>query len=134
MLYANQRRRYCIGSTMVSPSWQHWAKFAKQFIRFYENERKYKLQGINSPPPQIVSSNRMEKMIKKGAQAYFLHCFAMEESTKEDTVTPIFCTHVHGAKSKGVVHYFRRQYDLGPFFFSFLLYHIFTPPQGNCNK
>ena len=50
------------------------------------------------------------------------------------TVTPRFCKHVHGAKSKGDVHYFRRQHDLGPFFFFSLLYHIFTPPWGNCNK
>jgi len=33
----------------------------EQFIIFYENGEKYKLQRINYPPPQIVSSNRMEK-------------------------------------------------------------------------
>ena len=26
----------------------------EQFIRFYENGRKYKLYNINCPPPQIV--------------------------------------------------------------------------------
>jgi hypothetical protein len=36
-----------------------------------------KFNRINCPPPQIVSSNRMEKMIKKGAQAYLLHCYAI---------------------------------------------------------
>lgn len=70
---------------MVSPLGTIGLNLRKQFIRFYENGRKYKLQSVNSPPPQIVSSNVMEKMIKKGAQAYFLHCFVMEESTKEDT-------------------------------------------------
>jgi hypothetical protein len=38
-----------------------------QFIMFYQNGEKYKLGGINCPPLQIVSSNRMEKIIKKGA-------------------------------------------------------------------
>ena len=53
----------------------------------------------------------------------------------EPNVTPWFCIHVHGVKSKEDVHYFRRQRGHGPpFFFSFLLYHIFTPPWGNCNK
>ena len=37
----------------------------EQFIRFYENGRRYKLYNINCPPPQIVSSNKMEKMIKR---------------------------------------------------------------------
>ena len=55
----------------------------EQFIRFYENGRKYKLYSINFPPPQIVSPNKMEKMIKKGAQAFFLHCYAMEGITDE---------------------------------------------------
>jgi hypothetical protein len=50
----------------------------KQFLRFYENGKKYKFHGINSPPTQIVSSNKMKKMIKKGAQAYVLHCYSME--------------------------------------------------------
>jgi hypothetical protein len=56
----------------------------EKFIRFYENGEKYKLHGINCPPPQIVSSNKMEKMIKKGAQAYFLHCYAIEGTTNEE--------------------------------------------------
>lgn len=55
----------------------------EQFIRFYENGKKYKLEGINFPPPQIVSSNRMDKMIKKGAQAYFLHCYSMDGTTDD---------------------------------------------------
>ena len=56
----------------------------EQFIIFYENRRKYKFYGINFPPPQIVSSNKMEKMIKKGAQAFFLHCYAMEGIVDEN--------------------------------------------------
>ena len=38
----------------------------EQFINFYENGRKYKLYSINSSPPQIVSSNKMENMVNKG--------------------------------------------------------------------
>jgi hypothetical protein len=56
----------------------------EQFIIFYENEEKYKSHGINCPSPQIVSSNRMEKNIKKGAHDYFLHCYAIEGTTNED--------------------------------------------------
>ena len=55
----------------------------EQFIRFYENGRKYKLYSINYLPPQIVSSNKMEKIIKKGAQAFFLNCYVMERTTDE---------------------------------------------------
>jgi hypothetical protein len=55
----------------------------EKFIRFYENGEKYKFQGINYPPPQIVSSNKMEKMIKKGAQDYLLHLYAIERTTNE---------------------------------------------------
>jgi len=57
----------------------------EQFIRFYQNGENYKLHGINCPPPQIVSSNRMEKIIKEGAQAYLLHWYAIERTTNEDT-------------------------------------------------
>ena len=44
----------------------------EQFIRFYENGRKYKLYSINSPPPQIVPSNKMEKMINKMSSSLLL--------------------------------------------------------------
>ena len=33
------------------------------------------------PPLPKLSHNKMEKMIKKGAQAFFLHCYAMEGTT-----------------------------------------------------
>jgi hypothetical protein len=56
----------------------------ENFISFYQNGEKYKLHGINCPSPQIVLSNKIEKIIKKGAQYYFLHCYAMEGTTKED--------------------------------------------------
>jgi imidazoleglycerol phosphate synthase glutamine amidotransferase subunit HisH len=49
-----------------------------KFLRFYENGKKKKFHGINNLPTQIVSSNKMKKMIQKGAQAYFLHCYSME--------------------------------------------------------
>jgi hypothetical protein len=81
--YANQRGRYCIGAQWLSTLGTIGLNLQEQFIRFYENGEKYKLQGINCPPPQIVSSNRMEKMIKKGAQAYFLHFYAIEGTTNE---------------------------------------------------
>ena len=59
----------------------------EQFIKFYENGRKYKLYSINFLPPQIVSSNKMEKIVKKGAQAFFLHCYAMEGTTDKSQNT-----------------------------------------------
>ena len=55
----------------------------EQFLRFYENERKYKVYSINCPPPQIVSSNKMEKMVKKGVQGFFLLRYAMEGTIDE---------------------------------------------------
>ena len=58
-------------------------KLREKFIKFYENGRKDKLYNIKYPPPQIVSSNKMEKMIKKGAQSFFLHCYAMEKTANE---------------------------------------------------
>jgi len=39
----------------------------EKFIRFYQNGENNKLHGINYLPPQIGSSNKMEKMIKNGA-------------------------------------------------------------------
>ena len=50
----------------------------EQFIKLYVNERKYKLYSFNCAPPQIVLSNKMEKMVKKGAQAFYLHYYSME--------------------------------------------------------
>ena len=44
----------------------------EQFINFHENGRKYKLYSINFPPPQIVSSNKMENMIKKWSSSLLL--------------------------------------------------------------
>ena len=55
----------------------------EHFIKFYKNGRKYKLYNIDCPPPRIVSSNKMEKMVKKGARPFFLHCYAMERTTNE---------------------------------------------------
>ena len=55
----------------------------EQFIRLYENGKKYKLHGIKCPAPKIISSNKMEKMIKKGAQSFFLHCYSMDEMDDE---------------------------------------------------
>jgi hypothetical protein len=34
-----------------------------QFLIFYENGKKYKFHGINNLPTQLVSSNKMKKMI-----------------------------------------------------------------------
>lgn len=56
----------------------------EQFIRFFEKGIKYKFHRISAPLPQIISSNRMEKMIKKGTQAYFLHCYLMEGTTNKN--------------------------------------------------
>ena len=45
----------------------------EQFIRFYENGSRYNIYSINCPPTKIVSSNKMENMIKNGGEAFFLH-------------------------------------------------------------
>jgi hypothetical protein len=55
----------------------------KQFLSFYESKKKYKFHGINNLPTQLFSSNKMKKMIWKGARAYLLHCSSMEEMYDE---------------------------------------------------
>ena len=55
----------------------------EQFIRFYENGRKHNIYGINFPPPQIVSSNKMEKMIKRELKQFFtLLCYGTKIGEK----------------------------------------------------
>ena len=56
-----------LGAQWLETSGTVGLNLCEQFIKFYENGRKYKLYNINFPPPQIVSSNKMEKMIRKGA-------------------------------------------------------------------
>ena len=44
----------------------------EQFIRFYENGRKYNIYNINCTPPQIVAFSQMETMIKEGSSSLLL--------------------------------------------------------------
>ena len=55
----------------------------EQFIRFYENGRKYKPYSIKFHPPQIVSCNQMENIIINGDKYFFLHYYSMEGKTDE---------------------------------------------------
>ena len=53
-----------LGSQWLETPGTDGLNLREQFINFYENGRKYKLCSINCPPLQIVSSNKMEKIVK----------------------------------------------------------------------
>jgi len=59
------------------------ANHQKQFIKFKWEGRQYKLYGFQPPPNQIISSQQMEKLIRKGAPAYMAHCHQMQLLTTE---------------------------------------------------
>ena len=62
----------------------------EQFIRFYENGRKYKLYSINFPPPKIVSSNKMERMIKRELKpSSYTAMLWKEQLTKDKILTHV---------------------------------------------
>ena len=50
------------------------ANHQKQFIKFKWEGRQYKLYGFHPPPTQIISSQKMEKLIRKGAPTYVAQC------------------------------------------------------------
>jgi hypothetical protein len=50
----------------------------KQFIKFKWEGIQYKLYRFQPPPTQIISSQQMEKLIRKGAPSYVAHCHQME--------------------------------------------------------
>ena len=54
----------------------------------------------------------------------------MRKISPDSTITPIFCIHVHGAKSKEDVHYFGRQQGHGPLFLLFPPIPHFSHPNG----
>lgn len=43
----------------------------------------YKLHGFQPPETQLVSSQQMEKLIRKGASAYVIQCHQMESQHLE---------------------------------------------------
>jgi hypothetical protein len=62
----------------------------KHFIKFKWQGKRYKLYGFQPPQTQVVSSQQMEKMIQKGATAYFIQCHQMEiqESEQDNSRAP----------------------------------------------
>ena len=54
------------------------ANHQKHFIKFKWKGKNYKLYGLQPPGTQIVSSQQMEKLIRKGASAYVIQCHQME--------------------------------------------------------
>jgi hypothetical protein len=61
----------------------------EHFIQFKWQGQSYKLDGFQPPQTQVVSSQQMEKMIQKGATAYFIQCqnIAIQESKQDDSKT-----------------------------------------------
>jgi hypothetical protein len=61
----------------------------EHFIQFKWKGKHYKLDGFQPPKTQVVSSQQMEKMIRKGAIAYFIQCHNIEiqESKHDDSRT-----------------------------------------------
>ena len=59
------------------------ANHQEHFIKFKWQGERYKLYGFQPPRTQIVSSHKMEKLIRKGAPAYVVQCREMELLTSE---------------------------------------------------
>jgi len=50
------------------------ANHIKQFIRFKWDGRKYQLFGFQAPPTQVISTQQMKKIIRKGAPTFVVQC------------------------------------------------------------
>ena len=50
----------------------------KHFIKFKWKGHEYKLYGFQPPKMQVVSSQHMEKLIRKGASTYVIQCHQIE--------------------------------------------------------
>jgi hypothetical protein len=61
----------------------------EHFIQFKWKGKSYKLYGFQPPQTQVVSSQQMETMIRKGEIAYFIQCHNIEiqESEHDDSRT-----------------------------------------------
>jgi hypothetical protein len=58
----------------------------ENFIKFKWQGKTYKLYGFQPPQTQVVSSQPMEKLIRKGATAYLIQCHQMEiQEPKQDS-------------------------------------------------
>ena len=55
----------------------------KLMVGYGKKIERYKLYGFQPPRTQIVSSHKMEKLIRKGAPAYVVQCQEMELLTSE---------------------------------------------------
>ena len=59
------------------------ANHQKHFIKFKWQGKNYKLHGFQPPDTQVVSSQQMEKLIRKGASTYVIQCHQMERQECE---------------------------------------------------
>jgi len=59
------------------------ANHQEHFITFNWQGHKYKLHGFQAPNTQVVSSQQMEKLIRKGAAAYVIQCHHMDGQGSE---------------------------------------------------
>ena len=50
----------------------------EHFIQFKWQGKSYKLYGFQPPQTQVLSSQQMEKMIRKGAITFFIQCHNIE--------------------------------------------------------
>ena len=50
---------------------------SRAFHQIQMARKTYKLYGFQPPQTQVESSQQMEKMIRKGATAYFIQCHQM---------------------------------------------------------
>lgn len=59
------------------------------FIKFKLEGKVYKLHGSRTPPPtHMISSHRMEKLIRKGAPGIIVRCYSIEGYEEPKSVTP----------------------------------------------
>ena len=56
-------------------------------MRFKLKGTQYQLNGFVPSPSQVISSHRMEKLIKKGSQGLIARCYALE-GLEEQEATP----------------------------------------------
>eukprot|EP00253_Pinus_taeda_P029674 PITA_29674 len=57
----------------------------KQFIKFKWDGQKYQLFSFQAPPTQVISTQQMKKLIRKGAPAFVAQCLYLELLSTEGT-------------------------------------------------
>jgi hypothetical protein len=52
--------------------------FKKLTMQFYQEDHQYKFQGITAGSPEVISSHRMEKLLKKGHSGFIAQLHAIQ--------------------------------------------------------